>query len=101
MLPNTSVVDDQVTALSSDLGMFTEPSPTKSSKKSRSSEVEGFVNVSLPSDASAYLDSSFLKGIAKSLLLPTDRKRLTDIESVQTTEWSMAHVFQVQHVCNL
>ena len=61
--------------MSSAFGLSIEPFHTKSLKRSKSSELEGFVNVSLSSDASAYLYPSLLKGAAESHLLPTDRKR--------------------------
>ena len=60
--------------------------PTKSSKKMRSSKVEGIVTVSLPSEGSAYSNPSFVKGVADSLLLPANHKRLANISPVQTAE---------------
>ena len=54
------------------------------------------MNISL--DGSMYSNPLFVKGVAESLLLPTDRKRLAEIRPVQTTEWSMVHVFQIRHV---
>ena len=61
-----------------------EPSSAKSAKKARSksSESEGTLTVTLPADGSAYSDPSFVKDVAESLLLPTDRKRLNNIRPV-------------------
>ena len=39
----------------------------------------GMVTVSLQADSCTYSDPSFVKEVTKVLLLPTDRKRLTDI----------------------
>ena len=74
-----------------------DPSPAKSVKrvKSKSSEGEGTLTISLPADGSAYSDPSFVKELSETLLLPADRKRLVDIGPVQSVEWSMAHLYQV------
>ena len=82
VLLDTSVVDGRAMVASSDLSLFIKPSTTKSSKRNRLSAEKEFINVSLPSDASAYSDLSFLKGIAESLLLLANRKRLADIGPV-------------------
>ena len=49
-------------------------SPTKSSRRTRSksSESKGTVMVSLPADGSTYLDSSFVRDVANTLLLLAD-----------------------------
>ena len=86
--PDTRVVDDYPSTKSSTteasgapFATPADPSPTKSSRKTKlkSTESEGMLTVSLPSDGSAYSDPSFVKEVTKVLLLPTDRKRLTDI----------------------
>ena len=82
MLLDTSAMDDYPTVGSSASMGSTEPSLAKSSKKTRSSKAEGFMNVCLPSDGSAYSDTSFIKGIVESLLLPADRKRFANIGPV-------------------
>ena len=58
-----------------------DPSLARSAKKakSKSSEGEGTLIVSLPVDGSAYSDPSFVKELSETLLLPADRKRLVDI----------------------
>ena len=90
-----SVVDDRPAVVSSEPGGTVKPSPAKSLRKTKSSEAEGLVTVNLQSDGSTYFDLSFVNGVAESLLLPADHKRLAEIGLVQTVEWSMAHVFQV------
>ena len=70
-----------------------ELSLVKSTNKKKSSESEGALTVSLPTDGSAYSDSSFVKDLSEVLFLPADRKRLTDIGPVQSVEWSMAHIY--------
>lgn len=98
MLPNISVVDDHLAPGSSAfMGSF-EPSLAKSLEKTRSSEAEGFVTMSLLSDKSTYSNPSSMKGVADSLLLPSDCKRFVDIGPIQTAEWSMAHIYHVR--CN-
>ena len=68
VLLDTSVVDDCLTVvLSAPVGL---------------SEVEDYVRINFLSPRSAYSDPSFLKNVANSLLLPIDRKRLTDIGSM-------------------
>ena len=65
----------------------TEPSPTNfAKKKSKSSESEGALTVTLPTDGSAYSDPSFVKDLFEVLLLLADRKRLTNIGPVQSVE---------------
>ena len=58
-----------------------EPSSAKSAKKARSksSESEGTLTVTLPADGSAYSDPPFVKDVSELLLLPADLKRLNDI----------------------
>ena len=72
-----------------------EPSPAKSAKKakSRSSEDEGKVVVTLPTEGSAYSDPSFVKEVTEGILLPADRKRLNEIGPVKIAEWSLAHAY--------
>ena len=74
-----------------------EPSPVKSAKKakSRSSEDEGKIMVTLPAEGSAYSDPSFVKEVTEGLLLSADQKRLNEIGSVKTAKWSLAHAYQV------
>ncbi|KAL5550064.1 hypothetical protein UlMin_000240 [Ulmus minor] len=74
-----------------------EPSPAKSAKKAKtkSSEEEGKVLVAFPAKGSAYSDPSFVNEVTEGMLLPADRKRLTEIGPVKTTEWSLAHAYQV------
>ena len=36
-----------------------------------------------------------MKDVTEGLLLPADRKRLNEIGPVKTTEWSLAHAYQV------
>ena len=78
--------------------MSAEPSPVRSAKKAKgkSSEARDSVVVPMPFDGSAYSDPSFLKDATEALLLPADRKRLTEIGPVQSAEWSCAHAYQVQ-----
>ena len=72
-----------------------DPSPARSTErvKSKSSEGEGTLTISLPAYRSAYSDPSFIKELSETLLLPADRKRLADIRPVQSVEWSMAHLY--------
>ena len=74
-----------------------EPSPAKSAKKAKtkSSEAEGKVLVSFPAEGSAYSDPSFVNEVTEGMLLPADRRRLTEIGPVKTTEWSLAYAYQV------
>ena len=82
-----------------------EPSPVRSAKKvkSRSSEDEGNIVVTLPVEGSVYSDHSFVKEVTDGLLLPADRRRLNEIGPVKTAEWSLAHAYQVcrlrSHFC--
>ena len=82
-----------------------EPSPAKSAKKAKSrwSEDEGNVVVTLPTKGSTYSDPLFVKDITEGLLLPADQKRLNEIGPVKTAEWSLAHAYQVNVnvVCNI
>ena len=114
-LPNTLVVDDRAVMKSSvaeasaiptaaptgtsSTGAFTESSSVKSSRRtrSRSSKIEGIMNVPLPVDGSTYSDPSFIIEVADTLLLLANCKKLTDIGLVQSAEWSMAHIYQVIH----
>ena len=52
--------------------------------------------VPMPSDGSTYSDPSFVKDATEALLLPVDRKRLSEIGPMQSTEWSCAHAYQVR-----
>ena len=52
--------------------------------------------VPMTSDGSSYSDPSFVKDATEALLLPADRKRLAEIGPVQSTEWSLAHAYQVR-----
>jgi len=108
-LVDTRVVDDpkgykqskmeaaSVAAAGACVTVSPNSSLAKSAKrvKSKSSEGERTLTVSLPADGSAYFDPSFIKELSDSLLLPVDRKRLVDIGPVQSVEWSMAHLYQV------
>ena len=109
---DTRVVDDpegyrqsKIEAASVTAGAHTtvspDPSPARSTKrvKSKSSEGKGTLTISLPADGSAYSDPSFFKELSETLLLPADSKRLVDIGSVQSVEWSMEHLYQV--VCRV
>ena len=49
--------------------------------------------VPMPSDGSAYSDPSFVKEVTKELLLPADRKRLSEIGPMELAEWSYAHAY--------
>ena len=72
----------------------TEPSSAKTARKrSKSSESNGTVMVTLPADGFVYLDPSFFRVVADTLLLPADHKRLTDIGLVESVEWNMAHLY--------
>ena len=74
-----------------------EPTATKPAKKAKtkSSEADGKVLVSFPAEGSAYSDPSFVNEVTEGMLLPADRKRLTEIGPVKTAEWSLAHAYQV------
>ena len=74
-----------------------EPTATKPAKKAKtkSSEADGKVLVSFPTEGSAYSDPSFVNEVTEGMLLPADRKRLTEIGTVKTAEWSLAHAYQV------
>ena len=99
-LPDTRVIDDpegyrqsKAEAAATQTGTppvstSIKPSPAKSAKnaKSRSSEDEGKVVVTLPAKGSAYSDPSFVKDVTEGLLLPADRKRLNEIGPVKTAE---------------
>ncbi|KAL5543291.1 hypothetical protein UlMin_011001 [Ulmus minor] len=72
-----------------------EPSPGKAKKaKGKSAEGGDSVVVPMPSDGSVYSDPSFVKDATEALLLPADRKRLSEIGPVQSAEWSCAHAYQ-------
>ncbi|KAL5580186.1 hypothetical protein UlMin_012628 [Ulmus minor] len=72
-----------------------EPSPGKAKKaKGKSAEGGDSVVVPMPSDGSVYSDPSFVKDATEALLLPEDRKRLSEIGPVQSAEWSCAHAYQ-------
>ena len=74
-----------------------EPSPAKAKKaKGKSSEGGDSVVVPLPSDESVCSDPSFVKDATEALLLPADRKRLSEIGPVQLAKWSCAHAYQVR-----
>ncbi len=77
-----------------------EPSQAKSAKKAKtkSSEAEGKVLVGFLAEGSAYSDPSFVNEVTEGILLPADRKRLTEIGPVKTTEWSLAHAYQVRRL---
>ena len=64
------------------------PSPAKSAKKvkTKSSEEEGKILVGFPAEGSAYSDPSFVNEVTEGMLLPVDRRRLTEIGPVKTTE---------------
>ena len=78
--------------------MSAKPSPMKSAKKAKGKSSEGgdSVVVPMPFDGFAYSDPSFVKEATEALLLPADRKRLTEIGPVQSAEWSCAHTYQVR-----
>ncbi|KAL5582334.1 hypothetical protein UlMin_014776 [Ulmus minor] len=72
-----------------------EPSPGKAKKaKGKSTEGGDSVVVPMPSGRSVYSDPSFVKDATKALLLPADRKRLSEIGPVQAAEWSCTHAYQ-------
>ena len=74
-----------------------EPSPGKAKKaKGKSTEGGDSVVVPMPSDGSVYSDPSFVKDATEALLLPANRKRLSEIGPVQSAEWSCAHAYQVR-----
>ena len=74
-----------------------ELSPAKSAKKAntRSSKDEGKLLVAFPAEGSAYSDPLFVNEVTDCMLLPADRRRLNEIGPVKTTEWSLAHAYQV------
>ena len=92
-LPDTRVVDDpeaykqsRAEAVSTLVGKSqgaasAKPSPVKSAKKAKGKSSEGgdSVVVPMPSNESTYFDPSFVKEATEALLLPADRKRLTDL----------------------
>ena len=108
-LPDTRVVDDPKAYKQSKAGAsaaqtgtppvstLVEPSLVKSAKKakSRSSENEGKIVVTLPAEGSAYSNPSFVNEVMEGLLLPADRRRLNEIGPVKTAEWTLAHAYQV------
>ena len=109
VLADTRVVDDpeayklsKVEAASAAAGKSQstgsgEPSPGKAKKaKGKSTEGGDSVVVPMPSSGSVYSDPSFVKDATKALLLPADRKRLSEIGPVQSAEWSCAHAYQVR-----
>ena len=65
-----------------------EPSLARSAKKARlkSSEGEGALTVTLPTEGFVYSDTSFMKDVTEALLLPADRKRLDEIRLVKSAE---------------
>ena len=99
-LPNTRVIDDTKAhkiskaeamsdpAVKCQATASGEPSPVKSTKKAKGKSLEGgdTVVVPKPSDGSAYSDPSFVKDATEALLLPADRKRLAEINLVQSAE---------------
>ena len=50
--------------------------------------------MTLPAKGSAYSDPSFVKDVTEGLLLPADRKRLSEIGPVKSAEWSLAHTYK-------
>ena len=108
-LPDTRVVDDpeaykQSKAAASTILTGTPavsgsvgPSPAKSAKKAKtkSSKDESKILVGFPAEGSTYSDPSFVNEVTEGMLLPADRRRLTEIGPVKTTEWSLAHAYQV------
>ena len=109
VLPDTRVVDDpevykqsKTEAASAAVGKsqsmgYAEPSPAKAKKaKGKSSEGGDSIIVPMPSDDSIYSNLSFVKDTTEALLLPADRKRLSEIELVQLAEWSCTHAYQVR-----
>ena len=79
-------MDERPAAKLSVVGASTEPSLAKSSRKDRLKlrEAERVLSVELPEEGSVYLGPSFMCDVANSLLLPADRRRLTDIGPVQS-----------------
>ena len=57
------------------------PSPARSAKKakSKSFDNEGKLPVAFPAEGSAYSDPSFVNEVTECMLLPADRRRLTEI----------------------
>ena len=51
--------------------------------------------VTLPTKGTAYSDPLFVKDVTECLHLPADQKRLNEIGPIKTTEWSLAHAYQV------
>ena len=70
-----------------------EPSPARSSKKTKPDEPPDIMSVHLPLDEYVCSDPSFIKVVADDLLLPADYRRFTDISLVQTIEWGLAHLY--------
>ena len=73
------------------------PSPTNSAKKAKtkSSEEEGKILVGFLAKGSTCSDPSFVNEATEGMLLPVDQWRLNEIGPVKTTEWSLAHAYQV------
>ncbi|KAL5563464.1 hypothetical protein UlMin_033211 [Ulmus minor] len=107
VLADTRVVDDpeayklsKAEAASAAIGKSQsigsgEPSPGKAKKaKGKSTEGGDSVVVPMPSGGSVYSDPSFVKDATEALLMPADRKRLSEIGPVQAAEWSCAHAYQ-------
>ena len=93
-LPDTRVVDDPEayrqkragsSAAQTSAQLAPDSSPAKAAKKprSKSSEDEGKVVVTLPAE------------VTEGLLLAADRRRLSEIGPVKAAEWSLAHAYQV------
>ena len=85
-LVDTYIVDDRVAAKLVVTPRSAEPSPAKSSKKSKPDRPQDVVFVRLLLDRSAYSNPSFIKGVADDLLLLADHRRFTNIGPVQTAE---------------
>ena len=78
------------------LSASTKPSPAKSAvKRVKSSEEGGFVNLVILANVSTYLDPFFLQSAANAILLPANRKRLSNIRPIYAAEWGITHLFQV------
>ena len=63
--------------------------------KNKSSEDEGKIVVAFSAEGSTYSDPSFVNEVTDCMLLPADWMRLNEIGPVKTTEWSLAHAYQV------
>ena len=63
--------------------------------KTKSSEDEGKIMVGFPAEGSAYSDPSFVNEVTEGMLLLADWRRLNEIGPMKTTEWSLAHTYQV------